>query len=99
MIANIPILYVILILPVLEMGFGIAIVILNYIIYISASGYVDKYFETYIAVDPASLLKGDGKSAEDSPLTLIIIISSLSVGTIIGLIRIYWVRRSKRETR
>jgi len=64
---------------------------------ISATGYEDKYFETYIAVDPASLLKGDGEPSEEFPLTLIIVISTLSAGAIIGVISIYWLRRRKRK--
>ncbi|MFX1478873.1 MAG: FG-GAP-like repeat-containing protein [Promethearchaeota archaeon] len=64
---------------------------------ISATGYEEKHFETYIAVDPASLLKGEGEPTEEFPLILIIIISALSVGAIIGLASIFWLRKRKRE--
>jgi hypothetical protein len=60
-----------------------------------ASGYGDKYFETYIAVDPASLQKG--KAAEEISLPLIITISTISVGAIIGLAGIYWNRKRRKE--
>jgi parallel beta-helix repeat protein len=68
-------------------------ILLNMII--SAAGYEDKYFETYIAVDPASLQKG--KAAEEFPLTLIIVLSAIIGGTIIGVVSLYWFRRRKKE--
>ncbi|MFX0043374.1 MAG: FG-GAP repeat domain-containing protein [Candidatus Hodarchaeota archaeon] len=63
---------------------------------ISASGYGDKYFETYIAVDPATLQKG--KAAEEFPLVLIITISAISAGAIIGVAGIFWLRRRRKES-
>jgi hypothetical protein len=64
---------------------------------ISATGYVDKYFDIDIAVDPASLQKGEGEPTEEFPLFLIIIISAVSAGVIIGLVSILWLRKRKRE--
>jgi len=64
---------------------------------ISAIGYEEKYFETYIAVDPEILQKGDGKVSEELPLPLIITISVVSAGAVIGLASIFWYRRKKRE--
>ena len=64
---------------------------------ISAIGYEDKYFETYIAVDPEILQKGDGKVSEELPLPLIVTISVVSAGAAIGLASIFWYRRKKRE--
>ncbi len=64
---------------------------------ISAIGYEDKYFETYIAVDPDSLSKGEGKAMEKFPLTLIIVLSAIIGGTIIGVVSLYWFRRRKKE--
>ncbi|MFX1346449.1 MAG: right-handed parallel beta-helix repeat-containing protein [Promethearchaeota archaeon] len=66
-------------------------ILLNMII--SISGYEDKHFETYIAVDPASLLKEKGKPSDGFPLVLTIIISTIGAGAIIGLISIYWLRK------
>ena len=40
---------------------------------ISASGYEDKQYETYLAVDPDTLEKEVGKGAEEAPLVIIII--------------------------
>ncbi|MHA1191804.1 MAG: hypothetical protein ACTSP9_05845 [Promethearchaeota archaeon] len=64
---------------------------------ISATGFEDKYFETEIAVDPATLQKGDEGPTGEFPLTLIIVISVISAGVIIGLVSIYWLRRRKIE--
>ncbi|MFX1411464.1 MAG: SBBP repeat-containing protein [Promethearchaeota archaeon] len=64
---------------------------------ISATNYADKYFEIDIAVDPASLLKGEGEPTEEFPLILIIIISVLCVGAIVGLVSLFLLRRRKRE--
>ncbi|MFX1315404.1 MAG: FG-GAP-like repeat-containing protein, partial [Promethearchaeota archaeon] len=64
---------------------------------IIASGYEEKNFETYIAVDPDTLQKGEGRPSEEVPLVLIIIISAVSTGAVIGLISIFWYRRRKRE--
>ena len=50
---------------------------------ISASGYEDKSFETYIAVDPDILFGETGEPTEDSPLIIIIITSTSIAGGII----------------
>lgn len=65
---------------------------------ISASGFEDMLFETFIGVDPDSILKGEQETPEEFPLILIIVISTLSGGAIIGLISLYWLKRRKRET-
>ena len=64
---------------------------------ISASGFEDKYFETYIAVDPDTLQKGVGRPSEEIPLFLIITISIVSIGAIIGLAAIFWYKRRGKE--
>ncbi|MFX1497863.1 MAG: extracellular solute-binding protein [Promethearchaeota archaeon] len=64
---------------------------------ISASGYANNYYEKYISVDPDSLLKGEGEPTGEFPLTLIIVISSLSGGTLIALAGIYWLRKRKKR--
>ena len=64
---------------------------------ISASGYEDKYFEIYIAVDPDTLQKDGGKPTQEFLLPLIITLSAVSAGVIIGLVSIFWYRRKKRE--
>ncbi len=64
---------------------------------ISANGYEDKYFETYIAVDPDTLQKAGDKSSEEFPLLIILIISFLSAGIIIGLSGIFWLRRRRKK--
>ncbi|MFX0033878.1 MAG: FG-GAP repeat domain-containing protein [Candidatus Hodarchaeota archaeon] len=66
---------------------------------ISVSGFEDLNFETYIGVDPDSLLKGERETPEEFPLILIITISTLSAGVVIGVIGIYWLRKKKRELR
>jgi hypothetical protein len=68
-------------------------VLLNMIVF--ASGYGGKYFETYIAVDPDTLQKG--KAAEEFPLTLIITISTISAGAILGGAGIYWYKKRRKE--
>lgn len=69
-------------------------ILLNMII--STAGYEDKYFETYNAVDPASLLKGGGGPLDNFLLTLIIVLSAIIGGTIIGFVSLYWFRRRKK---
>jgi parallel beta-helix repeat protein len=49
---------------------------------ISADGYEDKYFETYLAVDPDTLEKEVEKDGEEFPLTIIIIAFVSAVGGI-----------------
>ena len=63
---------------------------------ISAIGYEEKYFETYLAIDPATLQKGEGGLSEELILSLIITFSVISAGAIIGAISIYWLRRRNR---
>ncbi|MFX1478165.1 MAG: right-handed parallel beta-helix repeat-containing protein [Promethearchaeota archaeon] len=65
---------------------------------ISASGYEEKYFETYIAVDPASLLKGEGRPSNGFPLVLTITIAAIGAGAIIGVISIYWFKGRKKKS-
>ncbi|MFX1496727.1 MAG: FG-GAP repeat domain-containing protein [Promethearchaeota archaeon] len=60
-----------------------------------ASGYKDKYFEIYIAVDPATLLKGGGGPGEEFPITLIIIISIVSAVAVFGVVSFYLLRKRK----
>jgi len=64
--------------------------------YISAIGYENKSFETYIAVDPDILFGETGEPAEDSPLLIIIITSTSIVGGIILIgATIFLLRRRK----
>ena len=63
---------------------------------IFASGYENKSFETYIAVDPDTLLGDTGKPSEDSPLLIIIITStSIAGGIIIIGVTAFLLRRRK----
>ncbi|MFX1479263.1 MAG: hypothetical protein ACFFCI_14105 [Promethearchaeota archaeon] len=55
-------------------------ILLNMII--SADGYEDKHFETYLAVDPDTLSKGGGTITKEFPLTMVIIIIISVVGGI-----------------
>ena len=63
---------------------------------ISAIRYEEKYFETYLAIDPVTLQKGEGGFSEELILSLIITFSVISAGAIIGAISIYWLRRRNR---
>lgn len=63
---------------------------------ISALGYEIKYFETYIAVDPISLQKGEGEPPKDVPLTLIVTTSTLSAGVVIGIAIVLLIRRRRK---
>jgi len=64
---------------------------------ISASGYEDKYLETYLAVDPDTLDKEAGKPTEIFPLTIIIIIIiSIVGGIVIAGVSIVLLRKKKR---
>jgi len=49
---------------------------------VSADGYEDKHFETYIAVDPTTLEKGPGGYGEEFPLLILIIAITLTAGGI-----------------
>jgi len=63
---------------------------------ISANGYQDKYFETYLAVDPDTLY-GKGYYPPVTPpevVLTIILITFGSVGGLIGLI-IYLIKRKR----
>ena len=62
---------------------------------ISALGYEDQYFETYIAVDPNLLEKGEGGPGDNFPVTLIVIVSTISTVALIGVICIYFLRKRK----
>lgn len=69
-------------------------ILLNMII--SADGYQDKSFETYIAVDPDTLVKDGKKPVEEFPFaTIIIAISSIAGG--IGVVGITLVLLRKRK--
>ncbi|MBA7656945.1 hypothetical protein ES703_64874 [subsurface metagenome] len=66
---------------------------------ISADGYQDKSFETYIAVDPDILDKEIGEIAEEFPLTIIIIaIASIAGGIGVAGITIFLLRKRKRAS-
>lgn len=72
-------------------------ILLNMII--SADGYQDKYFETYLAVDPDTLDKITGKPAERFPLAIIIIASTSTVGGIgVAGVTIVLLRKRKRAS-
>ena len=60
---------------------------------ISASGYEDKDFETYIAVDPDTLEKGP---AEFPLLILIIAITSIAGGVGVAGVALFLLRKRKR---
>jgi len=63
---------------------------------VSAIGYEDKYFETYLAVDPDTLQKG--KEQRGVPLLIILVIISISSsGVLIGTVIILWLRKRKIE--
>lgn len=64
---------------------------------VSATGYENKYFETYIAIDPDALQKDVGAPSEKIPLPIIITISIVSVGAILGLAGIFWYKRRGKE--
>jgi len=69
-------------------------ILLNMVI--SALGYEDKLFETYLAVDPDTLEKV-GELTPEFPLTLIIIVSTSIVGGIIVAgITVFLLRKRKR---
>ncbi|MFX1498014.1 MAG: nitrous oxide reductase family maturation protein NosD [Promethearchaeota archaeon] len=64
---------------------------------IFATGYPNKYFEAYIAVDPDTLNKEGGKPAGEFPLTIIIIaIASVAVGIGVAGVSIFLLRKRKR---
>ena len=60
---------------------------------ISAFGYEDKYFETFIAVDPATI-SGKGYNPPASPILSIVLITIGSVGGLLGVI-LYLSKRRK----
>jgi hypothetical protein len=64
---------------------------------ISAPGHEDKYLEMHFAVDPQSLLKGNGVPNEPFPFVLVIIVSGICAGVIIGVFTIFLIR--KRRTK
>ena len=64
---------------------------------ISAEGYEDKYFETYFAVDPDTLVKELVEPAEEFPLVIILIaIISTSTGIGVAMVVIYLLRKRRR---
>ncbi|MFW9873343.1 MAG: hypothetical protein ACFFG0_09590 [Candidatus Thorarchaeota archaeon] len=63
---------------------------------ISASGYEDKYFETYLAIDPNTLEKEVRKGANGVPL-MIILIAIISAITGIGVATVVVVLLRKRK--
>jgi len=72
-------------------------ILLNMNIFIT--GYPDKYFETYIAVDPDTLDKDGIALAEESPLTtIIIVITSIAGGLGVAGVSIVLLRRRKRAS-
>ena len=66
---------------------------------ISASGYEELQFETYLAVDPATLEKEAGKGTEEIP-TIIVLIAIISTIAGIGVatISVVLLRRRKRTS-
>lgn len=63
---------------------------------ISADGYQDKYFETYLAVDPDTLNKDGEKPAINFPFIIIIVVSSIAGGIGIAGITVGLLRKKKR---
>ncbi len=63
---------------------------------ISASGYEEKSFETYIAVDPDTLIGERRRPTGDSPLLIIIITSTSIAGGIIIIGAIAFILRRRR---
>ncbi|MFX1313945.1 MAG: nitrous oxide reductase family maturation protein NosD [Promethearchaeota archaeon] len=63
---------------------------------ISADGYEDKYFETYLAVDPDTLEKGVGQDGDEFPsLILIIVLISAAGGIGATIITVGILRKRK----
>lgn len=60
---------------------------------VSASGYDDSYFETTVSIDPDTVQKLDDDV--ESPVTIIIIISTVSAGIVIGIITYIYLRKRK----
>ena len=63
---------------------------------ITALGYEEKMFETYIGVDPDTLQKSSGVPFDELSLPIILTISVLSSGAIVGVIVLFWQRRRKK---
>jgi hypothetical protein len=73
-------------------------ILLNMVI--SASGYEDKSFETYIAVDPETLEKEAGNGAEGIPLVVFIItITSVAGGVGAAAVSLVLLRKRKRSNK
>jgi len=51
---------------------------------VSASGYAEKYFETYIAVDPETLTKGEDTTPDELPPIVI----TIAIGSTIGALAV-----------
>ncbi|MFX1376080.1 MAG: nitrous oxide reductase family maturation protein NosD [Promethearchaeota archaeon] len=67
-------------------------------IIISADGYQDKFFETYIAVDPDTLIKDTKKLTEEFPFVIIIAITSTVGGIGVAGSTFFLLRRRKRTS-
>lgn len=63
---------------------------------ITAMGYEEKMFETNIAVDPDTLQKSSGAPFDELYLPIILTVSVLSSGAIVGVIVLFWQRRRKK---
>jgi hypothetical protein len=63
---------------------------------ISVDGFQDKYYEIEISIDPDAIEKGGDGGPGEFPLPLIITISIVSSGAVIGLIGLYWFKLRKR---
>lgn len=64
---------------------------------ISALNYNELYYETFFAVDPETLVKENETPFNESPLSLIITVSTLTIGATIGIAAISWSIRKKRR--
>jgi hypothetical protein len=65
---------------------------------ISAEGYEDKHFETNLAVDPDALNKNGGRTTEEFPLTInLIVITSITGGIFVATLLLIRHKRKRRE--
>jgi len=66
---------------------------------ISASGYEDKAFKTYLAIDPDTLEKEVGKAADGVPLVIILVaIISTAAGITVATATVVLLRKRKRAS-
>lgn len=64
---------------------------------VSELGYDETYFETTVSIDPDTVLKDqDGTPNLEFPFEIIIIISTVSGGALIGIITYIYIKRRKR---